>query len=177
MRKSASFGSRLLRGLRHQCYGSARARRRFSSSTLARLEQAVAAGEATHRGELRIVVESRLDAGALRTGLEPRGRALQVFAELGVWDTEENNGVLLYILLADRAVEIVADRAADRAIATERWAQVCAELTAEYLKGNWAEGTLRAVQAIHGLLAQAFPADREAATPDLDELPNRPLVR
>ena len=176
MRERTLTGHWLRRPLRHWTCGAARARRLFPPEAIRRLEQAVKAGETTHRAEVRIVIEPRLDGAALRARLDPRARALQVFAEQGVWDTEGNNGVLLYLLLADHAVEIVADRAAARAVPADRWREVCDALVHAYRREDWLDGTLAAVEQIHALLAQAFPAGSADAPPDVDELPNRPVI-
>ena len=99
-----------MRWLRHLLTTRWSARRRFPVAALDALEAAIAAGERQHRGELRVLIEPALDLAQILAGITPRQRAVRAFAELGVWDTAENNGVLLYIGLADRAVEIVADR-------------------------------------------------------------------
>ena len=147
----------------------------FPADALSRIETSVARGERQHGAQLRVVIEARLGAASLRARLAPRARALQVFSEQRVWDTEGNNGVLLYLLLADRAVEIVADRAAARRIDSADWAAVCNALTRACADGHWVEGTESAIERIHALLAVAFPVGDEQPKA-VDELPNRPLV-
>ena len=96
-------------------------RRRFTPAVLDRIEAAVHASEATHRAELRVVIETDLDAWSILADRPPRDRALEVFATYGVWDTEENNGLLLYVLFADHDVEIVADRGYTGRVMSEEW--------------------------------------------------------
>ncbi len=153
------------------CEGRA-LRRVFDDALLARVEDAITRGERTHSGELRVAFEAALPLREAWRGRTPRERALEVFGTLGVWDTAANNGVLLYVLWADHAVEIVADRAAAAAIAPERWHAVCEALAAAYREGRYEAGTLAAVERIHALLAAAFPP----VEGDLDELPNRPAM-
>ena len=161
----------VVRPLRHWMHHPVWAARVFSPSALSRIEQAISTGERTHHAQLCVVIEARLGLAALRARLTPRQRALQVFSEQHVWDTEGNNGVLLYLLLADRAVEIVTDRAARRAIEDGRWAQVCQALSQACSQGQWVEGTLQAVVRIHGLLAQAFPDGGNGSGNELSDRP------
>ena len=101
------------------------ARRKFSAQALKRIEEAISRGERMHEGQLRFVVEASLPLAQVFRGLEPRARALQLFGQLGVWDTEHNNGVLVYVLLADKDVEIVADRGINRRVPQDTWETVC----------------------------------------------------
>ena len=122
---------------------------------------------------MRIVIEAALDLSHVFAGVTARQRAVQVFAELGVWDTVENNGVLLYICIADRAVEIVADRGyrtGTGLIDPQAWADICTAMSAHFGDGRFQEGALHGVQAIAALMATVFPGDGS----DPDELPNRP---
>jgi uncharacterized membrane protein len=103
--------------------------------------------------------------------LPPRERALEVFGLLRVWDTEHNNGVLVYVLLADRDVEIVADRGIHRHVGEAAWQRVCETMEAAFRAGRYEQGALAGIEAISALLAGAFPRGGGA-----DELPNRPVV-
>jgi uncharacterized membrane protein len=103
----------------------------------------------------------------------PRHRALEVFGALRVWDTEGNNGVLIYVLLADHAVEIIADRSAARAIPQAQWDEIARSMSAAFARGAYREGAIEAVVRLNALLAAAFPAD---GRDNPDELPNRPAV-
>lgn len=164
--------NRWLRLFKHRWLDETDTARALDTAALQRLEARVAASERRHSGEIRLCVEAGLPLSYLWRGLSPRARAVTMFGKLRVWDTEANNGVLLYVLLADRSVEIVADRAAARAIDEAQWRAITAELAAAFRKGDYAEGTLRAVDRIGELLAKAFPAGDAPA----DELPNRPAL-
>lgn len=164
--------NRWLRIFKHRWLDETDTARALDTAALQRLEARVAASERRHSGEIRLCVEAGLPLSYLWRGATARERALAMFGKLRVWDTEANNGVLLYVLLADRSVEIVADRAAARAIDEAQWRAITAELAAAFRKGDYAEGTLRAVDRIGELLAKAFPAGDAPA----DELPNRPAL-
>ncbi len=123
-------------------------------------------------GEIRIAIEDSLSLGSVWSAMSPRERALEVFGALRVWDTSANNGVLVYLLLADHAVEIVADRAAATAIDEARWREITEGIVAACRRGEFVDGVLVAIQRIDDLLEAAFPAgDRNP-----DELPNRPVI-
>lgn len=157
---------------RHLSLRRGSVRRFFDDAALDRIAEHIRAGELRHSAELRFVIEPSLSAAEIRAGLPTRERALQVFSDLRIWDTERNNGVMLYLLLADHAVEIVADRAAARAIGDENWQQVCAALVDRYRAGDWMSGTLEALDRIHALLAGPFPPKAD----DVNELPDRPVI-
>ena len=145
-------------------------RRAWPAEALAEIEAAIKAGESTHRGELRLAVEAALDLGPLLRRQSARDQALEVFSYLQVWDTAENNGVLIYVLLADRQIEIVADRGIHERVGAEAWSAVCARMAACFRQGAPKEALLTGLQEISALLAQAFPAT--GANPN--ELPDRP---
>src|SRR6202048_3688261 len=105
-----------------------RVRRIFTPDVLAAIEQAIKAGEATHSGQVRFVVEGALDGAPLFRNQHARERALDIFSHLRIWDTSHNNGVLIYLLLADRKVEIVADRGIDASVGAAGWQKICAEM-------------------------------------------------
>lgn len=162
----------LQRFVRHLRIDRRDLRRAVPTDALERIEQCVVAGERTHSAELRLALEASLPLGRVLAGETTRERALEVFSDLRVWDTEHNNGVLLYVLYADHAVEIVADRAASRAIAETDWRAVADALAQAFRDGRPVEGLIAAVARLDALLAQAFPPG--AANPD--ELPNRPVM-
>src|SRR5438477_13057442 len=112
-----------------------RVRRIFPPHVLAAIEAAIQAGEATHSGQIRFVVEGALDGAPLFRNQSARERALDIFSQLRIWDTEHNNGVLIYLLLADRDIEIVADRGINGKVGTEGWEQICAILEQEFRAG------------------------------------------
>ena len=151
--------SRVFRLLRHLGETHWLLKRRFPSQSLDRIEAAIKAAEASHRGEIRFAVEGDLHALAILTGKTPRQRALEVFAALRVWDTEANNGVLIYLLFADRAVEIVADRGFNGLVSAEEWAGVCRAMEADFRGGRFTDGTVRGVAAVGALVARHFPGD------------------
>ena len=149
-------------------------KRRFPNATLDAIEAAVAASEARHRGEIRFAIESALDLRALWRALPARERALEAFAELRVWDTREQNGVLIYMLLADRDVEIVADRGFDGRVRPEEWHDVCAGDRARVSRRRWHEGALLAVEGRDG--ARCCASFRAPARRTSNEQPNRPRI-
>lgn len=168
--------SRLGRTWSHLVNEARTVRRVFHDAMLARIEDAIAHGEHTHAAELRIAIEASLPLRDVWRGRTPRDRALEVFGALRVWDTAANNGVLLYVLWADRAVEIVADRAAASAIAPVHWREVCDLLAAAYRSGDFTQGTTVAIERIHTLLTGAFPVAADGAGGGVNELPDRPAI-
>ena len=146
--------------------------RRFPAATLDAIEGAVAASETQHRGEVRFAIEAGLDWPALWRDKTSRDRAHEVFAELRVWDTKEKNGVLVYVLLAERDVEIVADRGLDERVSAEEWEAVCTTIEQAFGAGRWRDGALDGVAGITQLLAREFPS----AGANADEQPNRPHI-
>jgi uncharacterized membrane protein len=147
-------------------------RRRFPPTVLAAIETATREAESQHAGEIRFAVETALDLPELWGDLAPRRRAGQVFGQLGIWDTAHNNGVLIYVLLADHVVEIVADRGIAAVIPQSEWDEVCREIERQFRARRFMEGSVAAVHAVGRLLARHFPAARH----DADELPNQPVL-
>jgi uncharacterized membrane protein len=162
----------LTRFFRHVWMTPLTARRAFPQTTLDAIEAAVQASEAKHRGQLRFVVEAELTTAQLWAGLTPRQRAIDVFSGLRVWDTEENNGVLLYVCLADRDVEIVADRGIHQHVGNPRWEAICKEIELHYRKGDFQSGTLTAIEKIGAELAHYFPSRGEQK----NEQSDRPVM-
>ncbi|WP_315831158.1 TPM domain-containing protein [Bradyrhizobium prioriisuperbiae] len=149
-----------------------RVRQVFTHAVLARIEQAIKASEASHGGQIRFAVEGALDGVALFRDQGPRARALDVFAHLRVWDTEHNNGVLIYLLLADRDVEIVADRAFNTRVSAAQWEEICHRIEADFRGGNFESGVLKGIAAVTQQLAAHFPPSGSHR----NELPDRPVV-
>lgn len=146
----------------------------YPEAALERITRAIADSEAGHRGEICFAVESSLPLRTVLAGRDARSRALDVFTQLRVWNTRANNGVLIYLLLADHRIEIVADIGLDAHVSAEQWRGVCL-LVEEGLKAGEPEAAvLRGVEAVSALLAEHFP--RVAGEDDHDELPNRPHV-
>ena len=149
-----------------------RARRLFPAKTLAAIERAIRAGKATHSGQIRFVVEGALDGRPLLRDQSPRARALDVFSVLRIWDTAHNNGVLIYLLLADRDVEIVADRGIDAKVGRAGWEKICTDMELDFKAGNFESGVIRGIGAVSRELAKYFPAQGAGR----NELPDDPVV-
>jgi uncharacterized membrane protein len=148
-------------------------RRVFPDAALQAIEAAVHAGERLHDGEVRFAVETELGWQELLRGITPRQRAIQVFSLLRVWDTERNNGVLIYLLFADRDVEIVADRGFDGRVHEAAWREICAVMRARFAGGEFEAGALEGIAAASRLMAEHFPARGGL---DRDEMPDRPAM-
>lgn len=166
----------LMRILRHLLAPAWWTRRIFPAAALRVIAQAIAASEAKHRGELRLVIEGGLPLSCLWRGQPPRARALALFAQLGVWDTAENSGVLIYLQLIDRRVEIVADRGIDALLGEVFWRAVCQRMEAAFRAGDFQGGVLQALQEITGALRTHFPASDDKRNDKRNELPDQPLV-
>lgn len=149
-------------------------RRAFPPSTLAAIEVAVTESESTHSGEVRFAIEASLEPGEVWQGRTPRDRALEVFAGLGVWDTAANNGVLIYVLLADHDLEIVADRGFNGRVSAEEWADICDAMQVRFRAGDFAGGAVESVRRVGAIVSRHFPLAPGERSPD--ELPNRPTI-
>ena len=157
---------------RHLLQHRWRERRDFPPKVLAAIEVAIKAGEATHAGQVRFVVEGALDGAPLFRNQPARERALDIFSQLRIWDTAHNNGVLIYLLLADRDVEIVADRGIDAHIGNAGWEKICVAMETEFRGGNFERGVVKGIEAVSRLLATHFPGTGA----DRNELPDAPVV-
>ena len=146
--------------------------RAFSRQSLIAIEQAIKASEPAHVGEVRFVVEGALDGAPLFKGQSARERAIDVFSQLRIWDTEHNNGVLIYLLLADRDVEIVADRGIHAKVGLEEWEKVCHTMETAFKRARYEQGVVSGIQAVTQHLARHFPA----AGSGRNELPDHPVV-
>ncbi|MDB5822557.1 MAG: hypothetical protein JWR21_1261 [Herminiimonas sp.] len=164
--------NRMKRLLRHLQNTSATGRRLFPEPTLKAIEAAIAAGEKMHRAEIRVVVEPALDTGHVWRGTTARERARELFVEYRIWDTEENCGILVYVNLADRKVEIIADRGVTKVLGKHEWQAICQTMTRGFSQGDFHGSTLAALEQLNGLLQDRFPADGRAGR----ELSNRPLI-
>jgi hypothetical protein len=160
------------RALRHLLAPPWIVRRTFPQSALDKIEAAISASERIHRGEIRFAVEHTLEFLPVLRGLTPRQRALEVFSLLRVWDTEENTGILIYLQLADRQIEIVADRGIAHKFAQHEWDATCRRMEHAFAEGRHEEGVIAGVAEIGAMLARHFPAD--AVNPD--ELTNKPAT-
>ncbi|HBK46957.1 MAG TPA: hypothetical protein DDZ67_11105 [Xanthomonadaceae bacterium] len=161
-----------MRLLRHLFAPSAR--RLFPPARLDAITAAIAEGELSHSGEVMFAVEADLPLAALLRGVGARERAEQAFASLRTWDTRANNGVLIYLLLADHAIEIVADRGLQGRVSPAQWREVCRRMEEQLRAGHAEVAALAGVRAVSELLAEHFP--RIDGVADEDELPNRPQL-
>lgn len=147
-------------------------RRAFSTVVRERIERVITGSEKTHRGEIRFAVEGRLNVVSLLRDMNARTRALAVFSELRVWDTEENTGVLLYLQFVDRSIEIVADRGISARVTQPEWDAICRRMENTFGGERFEEGVVAGLREITTLLARHFPA--RAANPN--ELSDKPVV-
>jgi uncharacterized membrane protein len=157
---------------RHLLQHHWRARQVFPQEVLDRIEQAIKQSETTHSGQVRFVVEGALDGRPLFRNQHARARALDVFSHLRIWDTAHNNGVLIYLLLADRDVEIIADRGIDAKVGAAGWEAICRAMEAEFASGQFEHGVTGGIAAVSRELAKHFPP--AGAHPN--ELPDAPVV-
>jgi uncharacterized membrane protein YgcG len=144
----------------------------FAPATLAAIEHEIKTSETLHSGEIRFVVEGSLDGVQLFKNQTARARAIDIFSQLRIWDTELNNGVLIYLLLADRDIEIIADRGVYKKVAQEEWEKICVSMENYFKENNFYLGVTAGIDAVTRLLQKHFPTTRD----DKNELPNRPIV-
>jgi Predicted membrane protein len=163
----------LRRALHHIATTASAARKHFPAEAQQQLHAAVHAGEASHRGEIRVVIEASLPVGDAWAGVTPRERARFLFGALEVWNTADHTGVLLYINLADHAVELLADRGIDACVGPATWRELCDELARGLRQDLSVRPVLATVARIHALLATHFPSD---GGPNPNELDDRPVM-
>ena len=147
-------------------------RRAFPQATLDAIEAAIRESETRHGGEIRFAIENSLSASWVWRGMTGRQRAIEVFSFLRVWDTEHNSGVLVYLLVADRDIEIIADRGIAARVDPAAWGTVARSMEAAFRQGAFAEGVLEGIRQISTLLAAHFPPGKR----NPDELPDRPVI-
>lgn len=147
-------------------------RRAFPPAVMRAIRDKIGVQEKRHGGELRFAVEASLPWAGLWRGQDARSRAVELFGHLGVWDTEYNSGVLVYLLLADKRVEIVADRGIHSKVGDAAWKAICGDMQREFAAGRFEQGVSLGVAAISDLLAAHYPPPAG----DTDELPNEPVV-
>jgi hypothetical protein len=158
--------------LKHLLAGRWQVTRHFPKPTMARIEAAIKRSESMHMGELRFAVEAGLEWRELLHGITPGQRAIEVFSQLRIWDTEHNSGVLIYLLLADRHVEIIADRGIHARVGDAQWQAICRDMETHFRAGDFEQGVLTGITAISDLLHLHFPAHGSHA----DQLPNSPVI-
>jgi uncharacterized membrane protein len=157
---------------RHLINDHRTARRAFPPAVMDRIQRAVADGERNHVGQICFAVEPALPLSLVIQHESPRARALEIFGRLRVWDTEHNSGVLVYVLLADKDVEIVADRGIHRKVGEAAWQDICRTMEAAFGEGRFDEGAVAGVEAISALLARHFPRGGVGG----NELSDRPVI-
>jgi len=166
---------RLQRILRHRLVDDTDVRRALGAAALTRLEARIAASELRHSGEIRLSVEAGLPLSYLWQGLRARDRAVTLFGKLRVWDTEANNGVLIYLLLAEHAIEIVADRGLARHVDEAAWQRLLGTMREAFRAGRYEDGLMQAIDVVEAALVAHFPLAAGQANPN--ELPDRVDLR
>jgi len=162
--------------LRHAAATHWRTRMQFPAATLDAIEESIKRTEAAHGGEIRFAIETSLSPLHILNDLTPRSRALDVFSHLRVWDTAANNGVLIYVQMADRNVEIVADRGLSGRISQAEWEAVCRLMEVHFRAGRFQAGSVAGVEAVGNLLARHFPPDVARLPDPHNQLPDRPTL-
>lgn len=158
--------------IKHFLVGPSAVHQAFSVPALAAITAAIKRYETTHTGEIRFAIEASLNWSTLRNDISARERAIDVFSELRIWDTEQNNGVLIYLLLAERKVEIVADRGLDKRVGAVQWQTICRAMEFAFTQGRFEAGVINGVEAISLHLRQYFPAEGA----NTNELPDEPVI-
>lgn len=144
----------------------------FPPAMLAEIETAIRESEIRHHGEIRFAVETSLPFSAIWRGVKGRQAALEAFGNLRVWDTENNSGVLIYLLLADHDIEIVADRGIAARVDQTEWDNIAKLMERHYRAGDFRTGTFEGIRRVTELLARHFPTGPE----NPDELSNKPVL-
>lgn len=147
-------------------------KRYFSPESLKKIEGEIANSETQHLGEIRFVVEANLSFIEILRKKSAKKRALEVFSALHIWDTEQNNGVLIYLLLADRDFEILADRGIHQHVGKEGWEAISQQMEAMFRKGAFEQGVLFGIEQVGAALRQHFSAAGE----NKNELSNKPII-
>jgi uncharacterized membrane protein len=160
--------------LKHRWLDERDARRALGAGALERIQERVAASERRHSGEIRVCVEAGLPLSYLMRDATARERAVSMFGKLRVWDTEDNNGVLIYLLLAERRIEIVADRGLNERVGPHEWRSLMERMAMAFRSGQFEAGLLQAVDEVDQLLARHFALSEGQA--NANELPDAPVV-
>ena len=174
----------LKRLLNHSFMPHWRVKQAFSNDALRHIEQAITVSELSHSGQVRFAIEASLSLHQLIAKLKPSHRAIQVFSDLRVWDTEQNNGVLIYLLLADRDVEIVADRGIHQHVGTDNWEAICLQMESRFKLGDFEAGVIEGIQSITKHLEQYSPNESASQDPahkinhkaKKNELSDKPVI-
>ena len=169
--------NRWLRLVRHRWLDETDVRRALGPDALQRIEQRVQASEAGHSGEIRVAIEAGLPLSYLHRRLPARERALTLFGKLRVWDTEHNNGVLIYLLLAEHAIELVADRGVSRLVPPAAWQAMARQLGGALREGRFEDGLTQALEEVSAVLVAHFPEAEDAPPRPPNQLPDEPVLR
>ncbi len=161
--------------LRHRWLDERYARRVIGAAGLARIEAAIRRSEQSHSGEIRVCIEASLPLSYLWRNADPRERAIAMFGKLRVWDTEANNGVLIYLLLADHQIEIVADRGVQRHVGDAQWISIVNGLAESCRAGRFENGIVEAIDQVDQLLRRFYALADGAINPN--ELIDPPDIR
>ncbi len=169
------MANRWTRLLKHRLLDEGDAERVLGAGALERITQRVSASERRHSGEIRVCVEAGLPWSYIRRAASPRERAVAMFGKLRVWDTEHDNGVLVYLLLAEHAIEIVADRGLNRHVDAAEWDRIAGTMRDAFKAGQFEAGLNQAIDAVVALLTLHFALTSDAPNPN--ELPDAPELR
>ena len=166
----------IVRFFKHLISNVWQVRHHFSESALHNIEKAIRSSEKSHNGEICFIVEAGLHPMEIRYKKSPRKRAIELFSLFKIWDTEHNNGVLIYLLLADRDVEIVADRGIHQHVGNAAWERICHQMELMFRSGDFEAGVLQGIADIGALLETHFPHSASNDTKKVNELPNAPII-
>ena len=166
--------NKLVRLIDHRLWDEGDARRALDAAALSRLAARVAQSETHHSGEIRLCVEPGLPLSYIWRHATARERAVALFGKLGVWDTAHNNGVLIYLLLAERRIEIVADRGLNALVSADEWAAVAASMAEAFAGRQFEAGLLHAIETVDALLVRHYAVASGEANPN--ELPDEPVL-
>ena len=173
-----SWWTRFFRVLRHRSLDLRDTQRAIPPDMVERLMARVAASEQRHTGEIRICVEASLPSSYIWRGASARERAVMMFSKLRVWDTARNNGVLVYLMLADHAIELVADRGIAAHVPDRHWQDMVARMAGAFRDGRYEDGLTQALEEVSAVLVEHFPAVDATGAPQANpnELPDAPLL-
>lgn len=162
-----------MRWLKHLFASRWSIRRYFSEADLKRITDAIATSESKHRGEIMFAIDARLTSQELLQRKTSHEKVIETFSRLRTWDTEENNGVLIYLLLADRRLEILADRGVHKKAGPEFFERICRDVESSYQNGQFTEGTIAGIQQVSNKLEELYPRDGRI---DINELSDKPVI-
>ena len=167
----------IIRFFKHMTSGVWQVHKHFSESALHNIEKVIAQAETTHEGEICFIVEAGLHPLEVLHKKTPRKRALELFSLFKVWDTEHNSGVLIYLLLADRDVEIIADRGIHQHVGNAEWERICHQMEVKFRHNEFEAGVIEGIAEISALVHKNFPIDHKKPTgKKANDIPNKPIL-